>query len=138
MHIPLLIALVACAGLSLTEVVAEETVVLHSTSPVAYLSEDDLRDYYLGRKTSWPDGSKVVVVVLKDGPSHDGLMKKLGKSGSQFTTGWKKLVFTGKGAMPEQVSNEDELVSHVARIPGAIGYVDAGKAKEGVKAIAVK
>lgn len=138
MHIPLLIALVACAGLSLTDVVAEDTVVLHSASPVAYLSEEDLRDYYLGRKTSWPDGSKVVVVVLKDGPSHESLMKKLGKSGSQFTTGWKKLVFTGKGAMPEQVSNEDDLVSYVARIPGAIGYVDAGKAKEGVKAIAVK
>lgn len=138
MHIPLLIALVACASLSVTDVVAEDTVILHGSSSVAFLSENDLRDYYLGRKTNWPDGSKVVVVVLKDGPSHDSLMKKLGKSGSQFTTGWKKLVFTGKGAMPEQVSNEDDLVDFVAKTPGAIGYVDVDKAKEGVNAIAVK
>jgi ABC-type phosphate transport system substrate-binding protein len=47
-------------------------------------------------------------------------------------------VFTGKGAMPEQVDNEDELVTFIAKTPGAIGYADAGKAKDGVKAVAVK
>lgn len=138
MRTPLLIALVSLIIQITPAAKAEETVIINGTSPVAALSEDELRDYYLGKKASWPDGSKVVVVVLKDGPSHDNLMKKLGKSSSQFITGWKKLVFTGKGAMPEQVGNEDELVSFIAKTPGAIGYADNGKAKEGVKAIAVK
>jgi ABC-type phosphate transport system substrate-binding protein len=65
-------------------------------------------------------------------------MKKLGKSTSQFSTGWKKLVFTGKGSMPEQVGSEDELVAFVAKTPGSIGYADAGKVKDGVKAIPTK
>lgn len=138
MRIPLLIALVSLVFQTAPNAKAEETIIINANLPVANLSEDDLKDYYLGKKSSWPDGSKVVVVVLKEGPSHDDLMKKLGKSSSQFTTGWKKLVFTGKGAMPAQVSNEDELVNIVAKTPGAIGYVDASKAKEGVKAIVVK
>lgn len=137
MRIPLLIGLVSVLAVAVPAV-AEETVIVNGASPVADLSEDDLKDYYLGKKASWPDGSKVVVVVLKDGPSHDKLMGKLGKSGSQFTTGWKKLVFTGKGAMPEQVGSEDELVAFVAKTPGAIGYADAGKVKDGVKAVPVK
>ena len=141
MRIPLLIALVSVFALSATtatSAMAEETAIVNATSAIANLSDDDLKDYYLGKKASWPDGSKVVVVVLDDGPSHDSLMKKLGKSSSQFTTGWKKLVFTGKGAMPEQVKTEDQLVAFVAKTPGAIGYVDAAKAKEGVKAVQLK
>lgn len=137
MRIPLLIGLVSVLAFA-APAVAEETVIVNGASAVADLSEDDLKDYYLGKKASWPDGSKVVVVVLKDGPSHDKLMGKLGKSSSQFTTGWKKLVFTGKGAMPEQVGNEDELVAFIAKTPGAIGFADAGKVKDGVKAIPVK
>ena len=102
MHTPLLFALVSLVSLSVPITTAEETVIINGASAVANLSEDDLKDYYLGKKTNWPDGSKVVVVVLKDGTSHDNLMKKIGKSSSQFTTGWKKLVFTGKGAMPNR------------------------------------
>ncbi len=138
MHIPLLIALVSMFALSATTAMSEETAIVNPASAITSLSDDDLKDYYLGKKASWPDGSKVVVVVLDDGPSHDSLMKKLGKSSSQFTTGWKKLVFTGKGAMPEQVKTEDQLVAFVAKTPGAIGYVDAAKAKEGVKAVQLK
>lgn len=137
MRIPLLIGLVSAAAFA-APAAAEETVIVNGALTVADLTEDDLKDYYLGKKASWPDGSKVVVVVLKDGASHEKLMGKLGKSSSQFTTGWKKLVFTGKGAMPEQVGNEDELVAFVAKTPGAIGYADAGKVKDGVKAVPVK
>jgi ABC-type phosphate transport system substrate-binding protein len=138
MRIPLLIGLVSFCAAFAAPAMAEETVIVHGGLAVADLSEDDLKDYYLGKKASWPDGSKVVVVVLKDGPSHEKLMGKLGKSSSQFTTGWKKLVFTGKGAMPEQVGSEDDLVAFVAKTPGAIGYADAGKVKDGVMAVPVK
>jgi ABC-type phosphate transport system substrate-binding protein len=117
---------------------AAETVVVNAKSPVVALSDDAMRDYFLGKKTVWEDGSRVVVVVLKEGPSHDGLMKLLGKNPSQFSTGWKKLVFTGKGAMPEQIESEAALVDFVARTPGAIGFVDAGMVKEGVKAVPIR
>ena len=116
---------------------ADDAVVVNSHAAIAELSDDDLRDLFLGKRTAWDDGTKVVVVVLRSGPSHDALLRRLGRNPQQFLTGWKKLVFTGKSGMPEQVASEDELVEMVARTPGAIGYIDAGKVKDGVKALTV-
>lgn len=138
MRLPFLISLFAFAIGSPSIISAEEAVLVNGTSAITTISEDELKDYYLGKKANWPDGSKVTVVVLKDGASHESLMKKLGKSTSQFSTGWKKLVFTGKGSMPEQVGSEDELVAFVAKNPGSIGYADVGKVKDGVKAVSAK
>ncbi len=117
---------------------AEDTVIVNPALPLAALDEEALKDIYLGRKTAWDDGSRVVVVVLKEGPSHDHLLQRLNKSAAQFITGWKKLVFTGKGTMPEMVENEDALIALVARTPGAIGFIDKGRLKEGVKALPLK
>jgi len=117
---------------------AEETLVVNAASPLAGLSIDQMKDYFLGKKTTWEDGSKVVVVVIKAGATNDALLGKLGKNNQQFMTGWKKLVFTGKGSMPEQVESDDALIVLVAKTPGAIGLVDMAKVKDGVKAIALQ
>ncbi len=117
---------------------AEETVIVNAKAAVSSLDIDALRDLFLGKKTSWDDGGRVIVAVLKDGPSHEDLMKLLGKNPQQFITSWKKLVFTGKGAMPEQLDGEEALVDYVAKTPGAIAYVDKSKLKDGVKAVPAK
>jgi ABC-type phosphate transport system substrate-binding protein len=117
---------------------AEDTVIVNPALQLTALDEDALKDIYLGKKTSWDDGSRVVVVVLKEGPSHDHLLQRLNKSSPQFLTGWKKLVFTGKGTMPEMVESEDALVAMVSKTPGAIGFIDKGRLKDGVKALPLK
>jgi len=117
---------------------AEDTVIVNPSLQLAALDEDTLKDIYLGKKTSWDDGSRVVVVVLKEGPSHDHLLQRLNKSSPQFLTGWKKLVFTGKGTMPEMVESEEALVALVSKTPGAIGYIDTAKLKDGVKALPLR
>lgn len=115
-----------------------ETVIISAKNSTAALSDDEMSDLFLGAKTTWGDGAKVVVAVLKGGSSHDALLKFLGKNPSQFNTCWKRVIFTGKGSMPQQFDHEDELVAFVAKTPGAIAFVDAGKVKDGVKALAVK
>lgn len=137
MRTPLMIAVLSLSPCA-AHLPAAETIIVNAKSSAPSLDDDDMRSYFLGKKTTWSDGSRVVVVVLRDGASHDALLKLLGKSSSQFSTGWKKLIFTGKGAMPEQVDSEDELVEFVARTPGAIAFVDAGKVKDGVKAVSIK
>lgn len=117
---------------------AAETVIVSPKNGAATLSNDEMRDLFLGAKTSWSDGAKVLVAVLKSGPSHDALMKSLDKNQSQFNTTWKRVIFTGKGSMPQQFDSEDELVAFVAKNPGAIAFVDTGKIKDGVKALAIK
>ena len=116
----------------------EETLVVNPSVTAKGLSDDVLKDIYLGKTSIWDDGTKITVVILKDGPSHDALMHRLNKSSQQFLSSWKKLVFTGKGAMPEIVANDQALVDFVAKTPGAIGYVDKDKVKEGVKALPIQ
>jgi ABC-type phosphate transport system substrate-binding protein len=123
---------------SLLTLDAEETLIVNSASAVSGVNADQLKDYFLGKKTAWDDGSKVVVVVVKEGSSSDALLSRLGKNSQQFMTGWKKLVFTGKASMPEQVDSDDALVALVAKTPGAIGLVDKSKVKDGVKAISIQ
>ena len=113
---------------------AEDTIIVHPSAAVASLGTDEVKDLFLGRKGSWPDGSKVTVAVVKD---HEGFAALVGKSSSQFVTGWKKLVFTGKGVMPEILDTPEAVAAFVAKTPGAIGYVDASKAG-GCKPIAIK
>jgi ABC-type phosphate transport system substrate-binding protein len=128
----LFLTLGACSS-----VFAEDVVVVNPASGLASISDDQLKDLFLGKKITWDDGSKVIVAIPKDGPAHEALMKRLGKNIQQFQTGWKKLVFTGKGAMPEQVDSEDAVVAFVAKTPGAIALVSAAAIKDGVKAIPV-
>lgn len=121
-----------------TAAFAEDTLIVHGGSAVATLSADQAKDLFLGKKTTWEDGSKVIVVVVKSGASNDGLMGLVGKNAQQFTTGWKKLVFTGKGSMPEEAADDAAAVAMVAKTPGAIALVDKAKVGDGVKAFAAQ
>jgi len=106
------------------------------------VSASDLKQMFLGKKKSWANGDKVVLVILKDGAAHDSFMSnRVGKSPSQFLSFWKKLVFTGKGVMPKQASSEAELLQIVASTKGAIGYVSEGASGSlpgGVSKVTVK
>lgn len=113
-----------------------ETIILNVSSTVSALKIDQVKDIYLGRKAHWEDGSRIVVVLPDRGPGNEALMKILGKSQSQFIIGWKKLVFSGKGVMPEMVKDDASVIALVAKTPGAIGYVVA--ASNDVKSVPVQ
>lgn len=98
-------------------------VIMHpSTRPVS-VPGGEIRAMFLGRRTVWPDGRSVMVVAATAGPGHDGLMEFLGKSSQQFLNGWKKLMFTGNGAMPKLLASDLEVAAYVAQTPGAIGFI---------------
>ncbi len=134
MHTLLISTALICAAV----LPAAETVIVHAGNATAQLDEGKMKDLFLGKSTSWEAGGSVKIALAKDGAATEALMGKLGKNLSQFTTGWKKLVFTGKGSMPETVDSDDAVVAFVAATPGAIGFVDEAKVKDGVKAIPVK
>lgn len=48
---------------------------------------------------------------------------------------WSRLLFTGRGAPPEQVSNDEEMLLRVAREPALIGYLDASKVTDKIKIV---
>lgn len=114
---------------------AEETIILHPSVAVSHIDPQTVKDIFLGRRTTWDDGSKIILVVAENGPGQEALMQLLGRNRAQFLISWKKLMFSGKGSVPLTFGDEASVVSFVARTPGAISYVESGKVADGVKAV---
>lgn len=105
---------------------AGDVVVIANKDVAASIDAGALKNIFLG-KTTRVGGTKVTFAVLEDGPAHEAFLSAhVGKSGSQFTSFWRKQAFTGKGSMPAAFASAAEMVAWVAGTPGAVGYVPAG------------
>ena len=103
------------------------------------LDKGSIKKMFLGKKTSWSSGDKIIPVTLKDGPIHKTFMKNyVKKSHSQFSAFWKQAIFTGKGTPPRSFGDEAELVKFVAETKGAIGYISSDTSTDEVKLIQIK
>ncbi len=99
-------------------------VITNGSVEVSSLERDDIKKIFLGQKTTWNDGSKIIFVVQDRTKAGDIFLKTyLQRTASQYDNYWKKQVFTGKGRAPYSFSSNQELVEFVSRTPGAIGYV---------------
>lgn len=104
----------------------------------ASMTADELKSVLLGNKTKWNGGGLIKLAILSSGAAHDQVMQTYAqRSADQFEKYWKKLVFTGKGVMPEQAADEAALVAYVAKTPGAFGYVSASAVTGQVKVLPI-
>lgn len=119
---------------------AEDVVIISNESvPTSTLDNDDIKKLFLGKKTTWEDGTKIVFLVQEKTEASEAFLEiYVKKSSSQYNNYWKKQVFTGKGKAPQSFSSDQELVDFVSKTPGAIGYVLDGTKLENVKTIDVK
>ena len=114
-------------------------VVVNNDVPDSSLNAESLQRIYLGKKTRWSGGKKIVPVMLKSGSVHEAFVEELLKKAvSKFNTYWKQAVFTGKGIPPKTFENEKDLLEYIAETPGAIGYISARTKVSGVKIILIK
>jgi ABC-type phosphate transport system substrate-binding protein len=133
--------LCVCVGLALATAPASGAgvvVVAHPSVGVSDVSAADLKEIFLGNKTS-VGGADVQPVLAESGVAHEAFLKDyVGKSPAALKNHFKSLVFTGKGSMPKSFGSDAEIVKYVAATKGAIGYVSSGAEGAGVKTIAVK
>ena len=108
-----------------TSAAAADSFILNPSADASELSADELKAIFNGGKTTWPNKTRIRVVVPGAGPGNEALMSFLGKSSNQFKTSWKKLVFSGNGTLPETLADDAEVAAYVAKTPGAIGFIAA-------------
>ncbi|MDO7849333.1 hypothetical protein Q5H92_23420 [Hymenobacter sp. M29] len=79
-----------------------------------------------GEKLRWPDGSKVVIALLKTTtPIGQSTSRKIyNMSANELNKYWLALVFQGKADAPNFFNSEAELAEFVAQTAGAIGVVN--------------
>lgn len=88
------------------------------------ISEDKMKQIYLGKISRWENGNKIILVTLEQGTTHENFMENcLNKKSRSFTLYWKQRMFTGRGVMPRIFKTEKEVIDYVKGTEGAIGYI---------------
>ncbi len=133
--------LIALIVASLPPVYGDEEfiLVLNNNISTESISQEDIRLIYLGKKRRWTNGAKIMLCYL-DKPKILHLFSKdtVGKTSRQFIMYWKRMVFTGKSAMPKSFDTDQNVISYVKSNEGAIGFVSADARTEGVKVLKVE
>ncbi len=118
---------------------AEIMVVANPSVKSAEVSADELKQVFLGSKSSLSDGSAVEPVLAQGGATHEAFLKAyVGKTDPALRNHFKSLVFTGKGSMPKSFASDAEILAYVSKTKGAIAYVSASAGVGNAKKLAVK
>ena len=114
-----------------------EVVVIVNPGNSSTFSDKDIKRIFLGKKKKFSDGSSIIAINLASGDTIRESFEKnaVGKSASQMKAYWSKLVFSGKGNPPMEVSNAAEAISLVSKNPAVISYIDASKVTDSVKVV---
>lgn len=99
-----------------------------------------LRAIFGMRLHKWSDGTPIKVFVFRDdAPEHVAFSKQvLQVFPHQLRQAWDRLVFSGLGQYPEQVSSTQEMLARVAATPGAIGYLRASEVNQNVHILKIR
>ncbi|MDO9191423.1 MAG: hypothetical protein Q7U12_00835 [Undibacterium sp.] len=126
--IVLAITLAAAAIPALAEVV----IVINPKNAAPQMTSEQAAQYFLGKSTTFtpidqPEGSAIRAEFYK---------KLADKEASQVKAIWSKLVFTGKGTLPKELTSSDAVKKAIAADPNAIGYIEKSAVDATVKVVA--
>lgn len=116
--------------------VAEVAIIVNPANAAA-ISTEDIKSLFSGRQKSFTDGKTALVLSLEESnPTRSEFNNAvLGKTDAQMKAYWSKLLFTGKGTPPKELTAA-EMLELIAANPNTIGYIDAASVNDAVKVIA--
>ena len=112
-------------------------VVVSANSPVSKLDKEQVANLFLGKSSSYPDGSNAVPIEQTDGSAaHEEFHKSVTeKSASQLKSYWSKMIFSGKGTAPKEAASNSVLLKLLAGNPAMIAYIDKNAVDKSVKVV---
>ncbi|MFK7160282.1 substrate-binding domain-containing protein [Marinospirillum sp. MEB164] len=126
----------ACCLISLPLLAADLVVIAHPSVPDG-LSQNQIRDIYLGRNQQLPNGQQATPIEMSDNsPLKASFHTQVtGRSLAQLNAFWSQQVFTGRGQPPRSVESPAAMRAAVAATPGALGYLPASEVDASVKVL---
>ncbi len=114
-------------------------VVVSKENKLTTLTSDDLNRIFLGKKTLWDSGTRIVPAMPEEeSPAGELFLSgTLKKSVAQFRSYWKRLLFSGGGTVPKVFRSSSQLMDFVARTPGGIAVVEASGVDDRVKVLEI-
>ena len=115
---------------------AEPVVVVSASSSLGALTQDEVRQIFNGQ-TRRVSGISVKPLDLpsRGGARNDFYQQVLGKSAEQMKSYWARMIFTGRGMPPREVSSEQEMVLLVGSNRNFVGYLDAALVTPDLKVV---
>jgi ABC-type phosphate transport system substrate-binding protein len=116
---------------------AQVAVVVGSKSTATALNAEQAAALFLGKSDQLPG---VGVALLLDQPEASPTRelfytKVAGKSAAQVKAAWSRLVFSGKGTPPKELSGSAEVKKLVAGNLNAVGYIEKSAVDASVKVL---
>ncbi len=106
-------------SLSARVAAADVVAVVSAKSQGITLNKNQVIDIFLGKVSHFPDGSQAVAIdQLEDSAVRDEFyLKFAGKSPAQLKAYWSKIIFTGRGKPPREVSSSLDVKKFLAENP---------------------
>ena len=129
--------ILSIAALLPLQALARPLLIHHPNLQGENFSTNSLVRIYAMQKRVWSDNTPVRVFTLpNNSPLHKAFVNDyLRMQPYQLDRLWHRLVFSGTGSTPEEVSSVEEMLEKVKTTPGAIGYVDSAMADRVDKAM---
>ncbi|HEX8684913.1 MAG TPA: hypothetical protein VF654_00390 [Pyrinomonadaceae bacterium] len=113
-------------------------IIVNRSNPVENISFAELRQYFLGERTHWPNGRRVTL-VMRDAPrpERDAVLRIVYDMREQdFRAHFLRARFTGE--LPEEprlMDSTSRVINFVFLQPGALAYVRADEVGPSVKVV---
>lgn len=116
---------------------AQVAVVVGAHSSATALSTEQASALFLGKSDQLPGAG---AATLLDQPESAAVRehfytKVTGKSASQVKAAWSRLVFSGKAALPKELTSSADVKKAVAANPKAVGYIEKSAVDSSVKVL---
>ena len=113
-------------------------IICHKDVPVDTLNKSDIKNIFLGKKTSWDNQKKITIVLLKTDDVYKEFLKVyIKRSAQQYRLYWRNMVFTGEGFIPKSFKSEENIIQFVSKTDGAIGFLPFKTDNSEIKYISV-
>lgn len=115
---------------------AEIAVIVNKNNSVT-INAEEIKGIFLGKINTFPNGLEAIPLVQKSKTpiANEFTKKVLKKTNSQVQAYWSKLVFTGQGTSPKELSNNKKVISIVSSNLNTIGYINAKDIPDNVRVI---
>lgn len=110
-------------------------VIVHPDNPVRTIDRAALSKMFLKEASKWDDGETAHPVDLRsDSDTRSKFSESvIRRSIAAVRSYWQQRIFSGRGVPPPEVESDADVVRHVLRYRGSVGYVsgraDIGKAR---------
>lgn len=114
-------------------------IVVNRSNPVDNLSFAELRKIFIGDRSHWPNGHRIAVAMLDEGPERQTVLRLIYRMDENaYQDHLLRGMFRGDVFVPPKTLSSPQILRlFVFNAPGAIGYLRASDVDESIKIVRI-